>query len=132
MAVNIGTIDGDNIQLDETSIILFAGAYPHDVGSHTYIFTAELKLFVTTEDADHFAQRLSNIGDFAILTRPDLSRVRIKGSAVVRLRVALGTESPAKSVAFVRQLHQAVMEDIPTARQIINAHGGSLGGVEGA
>jgi hypothetical protein len=130
MTINIVTIDGANIQLDESSIILFAGPYPYDVGSHTYIYTSEPKQLVTTEDVEHFAQRVPNAGDFAILTRPNLSPVRIKGSAAVNLRLALGTEAPAKCVVFVRQLHQAVMEDLATARRIINAHGGCLGAAE--
>ncbi|MBP1097533.1 hypothetical protein [Bradyrhizobium diazoefficiens] len=126
MTITIVTTDGSQVQLDVRTIILFAGPYPHDVGAHTYIHTSDPKLFVTFEDVEAFAKRLPNPSDFAVLTRPNLSPVRINGSSVVKLRLALGTEAPARTVALVQRLHQAVMEDLATARQLINAHGGSV------
>jgi hypothetical protein len=126
MTIKIVTTDGSQIQLDESTIVLFAGPYPHDVGEHTYIHTSAPKLFVTFEDVEVFAKRLPNPNDFAVLTRPNLSPVRINGSAVLKLRKALGTETPARTIVLVQRLHQAVMEDRATARQVINAHGGSI------
>ena len=126
VTINIDTIDGHMVTLDEASIILIAGPYPKDVGTRTHVYTNLDKLFVTAEAEDKLVDRLVNADRFVVFTRPDRSTVRVKGSAVVKLRDALSTEAPARSVLFVGKLHQAVMEDISTVRRLIKDHGGSV------
>jgi hypothetical protein len=58
------------------------------------------------------------------LTRPDVSPVWVKASAVSEIRAPLATEQQAagavRAVVVIGDLHQAVREDVQTAISILN------------
>jgi hypothetical protein len=47
--ITIKTRDGQDVNLNESAIVLIAGSYPHDVGPHTYIYDIAHRLLVTAE-----------------------------------------------------------------------------------
>jgi hypothetical protein len=63
----------------------------------------------------------------AKLTRPDMTSVWIKGSAVSAIRAPLPTEQQGpravNAVVILGDLHQAVHEELATAEQVLKAHG---------
>jgi hypothetical protein len=126
----IKTVDGQDIDVNENAIVLIAGPYPHDVGPHTYVYGATHGALVTGESADGLVARLGINPLLAKLTRPDSSPVWVKGSTVTSVRVPIPTEQQGpgqvNAVLQVGSLHQTVHEDVPTARSIINAHGGNI------
>jgi hypothetical protein len=126
----IRSLDGQNIDVDENAIVLVAGPFPHDVGPHTYIHGATPGPLITSEPAQELIARLGVNPPLAKLTRPDLSPVWIKGAAVTSVRAPLPTEQQGpgevNAVLQVNSLRQAVHEDVPTARSIIDAVGGNV------
>jgi hypothetical protein len=126
----IKTVDGQDIDVNENAIVLIAGPYPHDVGPHTYVYGATHGALVTGESADGLVARLGINPLLAKLTRPDSSPVWVKGSTVTSVRVPIPTEQQGpgqvNAVLQVGSLHQTVHEDVPTARSIINGHGGNI------
>jgi hypothetical protein len=126
----IRTLDGVDVNVDETAVTLVCGPYPHDVGPHTYVHGVDRGVLVTTEDAAALAARLAVTPPLAKLTRPNATPVWIKGSAVSAVRTPLATERQGpgvvNAVVLIGALHQAVHEDIAVAEQILNAHGASV------
>jgi hypothetical protein len=84
----------------------------------------ERGVLVTAEDAAALVARLGVDPPLAKLTRPDASPVWVKESAISEIRPPLWTEQPAggvvKAVVAIGDLHQAVREDVQTARGILN------------
>ena len=111
------------------SVYMIAGPLPHDVGPHTYVFTG-YGTQVLTENPEALIDRLQFLPPLVKLTRPNDTPVWIKGAAVTEIRAPLPAESQpggrVNAVLVIRSLHQAVHEDVPTARATINAHGGHL------
>jgi len=126
----VRALDGTDVSVDENAITLIAGPYPHDVGPHTYVHGIDRGVLVTAEDAAALVARLGVPPRLARLTRPDLTPVWLKGSAITALRVPLTTEQQApglvNAVVIVGALHQAVHETIEAARAIVNAQGGMV------
>lgn len=81
-----------------------------------------------TESVQPFLARLSAAQKFAKLTRPDGAQVWIDGSAVGSLRAAIAGEydGSVRSVVTVGDTAHGVCEDVNTAVESINAHGGKL------
>lgn len=80
------------------------------------------------ENVQHFLGRLSVDKKFAKLSRPDGTQIWIDGSAVSSLRAAIPGEYVAsvRSVLTVGDITHGVYEDVSTAVESINAHGGNL------
>jgi hypothetical protein len=126
----IRALDGTAVDVDENTVTLVSGPYPHDIGPHTYVHGVERGVLVTVEDAAALAARLGVDPPLARLTRPDMTPVWIKGSAVSAIRAPLPTERQGPSgvnavviLGDLEQLHQAVNEDLATAERVLNAHG---------
>ncbi len=128
--IAIVTLGGQQVNVDQNHINLIAGPYPHDVGPHTYVYGVTHGVLVTAENVLSLVSRLGMMPPLAQLTRPNLTPVWVKGAAVTSIRDPLPTEIPAlgavRSVINVGQLHQALREDVPTARAIINSLGGNI------
>jgi hypothetical protein len=126
----IKTIDGQNIDGDESAVVVIAGPYPHDVGPHTYVYGVTQAVLVTAEKPDALVARLGVEPPLAKLSRPDLSPVWVKGSAVTSVRAPCPIEEQGPGeVNAILQLGshpQSVHEDLLTVRGIINAHGGHV------
>jgi len=82
----IRALDGIAVDVDEDTVTLVSGPYPHDVGAHTYVHGVERGVLVTAESAAALAARLGVNPPLAKLTRPNATPVWIKGSAVTTLR----------------------------------------------
>jgi hypothetical protein len=123
----IRALDGTAVDVDENAVTLLSGPYPHDVGRHTYVHGVDRGVMVTAEDAAALAARLGVSPPLAKLTRPDMTPVWIKGSAVSAIRAPLPTEqqgvAAANAVVIVGDLHQAVHEGLAIAEQVLKAHG---------
>jgi hypothetical protein len=126
----VRALDGTDVSVDENAITLIAGPYPHDVGPHTYIHGIDRGVLVTAEDTAALVARLGVPPPLVRLTRPDLTPVWLKGSAVTGIRAPLATERQApgsvNAVVIVGGLHQAVHETIEAARAIVNTLGGTV------
>jgi hypothetical protein len=81
-----------------------------------------------TESVLPFLGRLSVVQKFVKLSRPDGAQVWIDGTAVGSLRSAIPGEYSASvnSVVTVGTTTLGVCEDVGTAVDAINAHGGKL------
>lgn len=81
-----------------------------------------------TEAVQPLLARLSVVQKFAKLTRPDGAQVWINGSAVGSLRAAIPGEysDSVRSVLTVGDTAHGVCEEVKTAVESINAHGGNL------
>ena len=127
--VVVRTLDGQDINVNEKAITVVAGPYPHDVGPHTYIYGSTHSVLITNEPVDILVARLGVNPPLARLTRPDGSPVWVNGSAVSSVRGSVPSEQGVGQVNAVLQVgsfHQAVEQDVPDARAIINAHGGNV------
>ena len=71
----IHALDGAQVAIDENSVVLVAGPYPHDVGPHTYIHGVDRGVLVTSEEASALVARLPINPPLAKLTRPDSTPV---------------------------------------------------------
>ncbi|HYZ42646.1 MAG TPA: hypothetical protein VE687_18770 [Stellaceae bacterium] len=126
----VRALDGTDVIIDEEAVTLIAGPYPHDVGPHTYVHAIDRGVLVTAEAPSALVARLGVHPPLARLTRPDLTPVWLKGSAVTAIRAPLPTERQApgsvNSVVIVGGLNQAVHETVEAARAVVNAHGGAV------
>ena len=104
---------------------LVAGAYPHDLGPHTYVHGVDRGVLVTAEDPAALVARLGVDPPLVKLTRPDSTPVWVKGPAVTAIRPPLATESQGrgavKAVVIIGDLHQAVREDVKAVTSVLNA-----------
>jgi hypothetical protein len=85
-------LDGTDVSVEEDAIVLIAGPYPHDVGPHSYVHGIDRGVLVTAEHAAALVARLGVHPPLVRLTRPDLTPVWLKGSAVTAIRGALSKE----------------------------------------
>ena len=126
----IKATDGQDIDGDENAVELIAGPYPRDVGPHTYVYGLTQTVLVTAERPEALVARLGVKEPLTKLTRPDRSPVWVKGAAVTSVRAPLSTEQQGpgevNAVLQVGSHHQSVREDLPTARGIIDTHGGNV------
>ena len=121
--IAIRALDGTEVEVNEASITLVAGPYPHDVGPHTYLYGVERGVLATAEDAAALVARLGVKPPLAKLTRPDSTPVWVKPSGVSAIRLPLATERQkgrVNAVLVIGDLHQAVREDMRTATGILN------------
>jgi len=94
----------------------------------TCVFGVSQNPLEITESVLPFLSRLSVVQKFAKLSRPDGAQIWIDGSAVGSLRTAISGEYRASvnSVVTVGNTAFGVCEDVSTAVEAINAHGGKL------
>jgi hypothetical protein len=79
------------------------------------------------EDVQSVIERLGLMELFAKLTRPDGKPVWISGASVMRVRAPGPGQNPkVRSLLELSLGLQGVAEDVPTARSLINAHGGNV------
>jgi hypothetical protein len=115
----IHLIDGIQVEIDENAITLVYGPYPHDVGPLTYIHTLGQAVLVTTMDAGTLLALMNVIPPLVKFTRPDLTPVWVKRSAVNAVRPPLPTErqsgGEAGAVLIIGDVRQTVHEDVSSA-----------------
>jgi hypothetical protein len=73
--IAIRALDGTEVAVNENSVTLVVGPYPHDLGPHTYVHGVDRGVLVTAEDAAVLAARLGGDPPLVKLTRPDASPV---------------------------------------------------------
>ena len=123
--VNIRTTNGTDTVIRDESIAVVTGPYPYDERVCTYIRGSFGPGAVQTDGRPQdIVARLQLGKPLVQLTRPTGDPVWIKASAVNMIRYPLDTElyDPdsgllARCVVFVGSFHQAVREDVQTARQ---------------
>jgi TIR domain len=122
--LTIKALDGHEVDVDENAIVLVAGPYPHDVGPLSYVHGVARGVLVSPESPDALVARLGVNPPLAKLTRPDLTPVWVKASAVTSLRTPLAAEQQEKANTIVQvgPISQSVHEDLSTVRVIITAH----------
>jgi hypothetical protein len=122
--IAIRALDGTEVAVNENAVTLVVGPYPHDLGPHTYVHGVDRGVLVTAENAAGLVARLGVNPPLAKLTRPDASPVWIKASTVSEIRPPLATEQQAggavRAVVLIGDLHQAVLEDVQAATNILN------------
>jgi|SRR5476649_231128 len=81
-----------------------------------------------SETVDDFLGRLDLTSTFAKLTRPNLTPIWLRASAVTSIRPTLAGEynSNARSVVSVGTFTQAVCEDLESAAAAIDTHRGKF------
>jgi hypothetical protein len=125
--IAIRALDGSVVDVDENDVTLVSGPYPHDVGRHTYVHGVDRGVLVTAEDAASLVARLGISPPLVKLTRPEMTPVWIKRSAVSAIRAPLPTEqqSPGavRSVVILGDLHQAVHEELAAVEQVLKTDG---------
>ena len=99
----IRTMDGHEIDGDENAVELIAGPYPHDVGSHTYVYGLTQTVLVTAERPEALVARLGVKPPLAKLTRPDRSPVWVKGTAVTSVRAPIPAEEQGMHHVFANK-----------------------------
>ena len=125
----ISALDGTDLHADENAVILVAGA--GGAGTHTMVHGIDRGAAATEEEAAALVARMAVNPPLARLTRPDMTPVWIKGSAVTAIRPPLATERQTATNAVVilgglYGLQQAVHEGVAAAEQILNAHGANV------
>src|SRR6201995_5026675 len=113
--IAIRALDGTEVAVNENTVTLVAGPYPHDPGQHTYVHGVDRGVLVTAENAAGLVARLGADPPLMKLTRRDGSPVWIKRSAVSEIRAPIATErqgrGAVKAVVVIGDLRQAVRED---------------------
>jgi len=123
--VEIVEENGRKIFVQDNAIQVVVGPYPNEV-KHTHVYALP-KEILTGEPPEKLVVRLNIDPALAQLTRPNGTPIWIKGAAVITIGPPGPTDhDAAKAVLIVGSLHQAVREDVSTARRIINEHGGRL------
>jgi hypothetical protein len=120
-----------NIQyIDDNSVVILAGPAPNDPANRSYVTGPGVAAIQTDENVASLLARLHPKTALAPFTRPNNTPVWVKGAAVSRLMAPLANDVPpgevVGTVLYFGALHQAVVEDVPTARGIVNAHGGNV------
>jgi len=128
--IQITTLADQAVDIDNSSVLLVAGPYPHDVGPHTYVSGPTPAALVTAEVPDALLARLGLNPPLAQLTRPDGSPVWLKAAAVSAVRAPVPAEQQdpgtVNAVIVLGALHQAVHETVEAARAVIDALGGHV------
>ena len=123
-------LDGTEIHADENAIILVTGPDPQVAGAHVNIYGIDRGALLAADNPAILVARLAVRPPLARLTRPDRTPVWIKGPAVTALRSPLSTErqgpGEVNAVVILGGLHQALLEDVAAAQQVLNAHGANV------
>jgi hypothetical protein len=127
---DITALDGTVLHIDDNSIVLVAGPYPGDPPNRSYVTGPAPAPIATNEDAATLVASLHPKVSLAKLTRPNNTPVWIKGGAATLVRAPIAGDTPpgetVGAVIYFGAGHQAVEEDVPTARAALNAHGGNV------
>jgi hypothetical protein len=125
--VNVKTTNGVDVAIRDEAIAVVTGPYPYDDGDFTYLRGSFGPGAVQINGLpEAIVARLKLGKPLVQLTRPTGDPVWIKASAVNLIRYPLDTELYAEGsgllarcVVFVGSFHQAIQEDVQTARQML-------------
>jgi hypothetical protein len=129
--VNVRTTTGVNVMIPDEAVAVVTGPYPYDESDCTYIRGSFGPGAVQTGGRpESFVASLELGRPLVQLTRPTGDPVWIKASAVNMIRYPLDTELfdersglLTRCVVFVGSFHQAIREDVQTARQMLISGG---------
>jgi hypothetical protein len=128
--VDITTLNGTVLSLDDNDIVRVAGPMPGDPQDRSYVTGPAPDPVAANEGVQTLLARVHPTTPLVQLTRPDGSPVWIKGGAVSLVRPPIPDDIPAGervgAVLIVGGHHQAVQEDVPMARSVVNQHGGNV------
>jgi hypothetical protein len=127
---DIKALDGTVLYIDDNSVTLVAGPYPGDPPNRSYVTGPGPAAIASNETAAALVGRLHPKQALATLTRPNNTPVWIQGAAVTLIRPPSAGDTPpgeiVGAVLYSSTGHQAVKEDVATARATINSHGGNV------
>jgi hypothetical protein len=127
---DIAALDGTILYVNDDSIVTIEGPFPSDPPVRSFVTGPGPAAIPTNEDAAALVARIRPKTPLARLTRPNDTPVWVKGAAVSLVRQPIAGDTPpgerVGAVIFLGTRHQAVEEDVRTARDIINQHGGSI------
>jgi hypothetical protein len=127
---DITGLDGTVMHIDANSITLVAGPYPGDPPNRSYVSGPGPEAIASNETAAALVARLHPKQALATLTRPNNTPVWIQGTAVTLIRPPIAGDTPpgetVGAVLYVGTSRQAVKQNVATARETINSHGGNI------
>jgi hypothetical protein len=137
--VDVTTTSGVRATIRDEAIAVITGPYPDDDGMCTYIRGSfGPGAFQAQGDPASLVARLVLAKPLTQLTRPTGDPVWVKASAVNMVRYPMDTELPdpgspyiVRSVIMIGNWHQAIQEDVQTARQLLIANGLDIASLEG-
>lgn len=137
--VDVTNTDGLNATIRDDAIEVVSGPYPYDDIMCSYIRGPfGPGAFCARGKPDDLVDRIQAAKPLARLTRPLGDHVWMKASAVNMVRYPLDTELPdpdsrivVRSIIMIGSFHQAVQEDVPTARQLLIDHGLDIASLDG-
>jgi hypothetical protein len=130
LMTDIIATDGTKFSINDDDVTMVVGPYPHDPANRCYIHGINKGPIPVDEDAKTLVATLHPKTSFAVLTRPDGSPVWINGGAVSSIVPAIPDDTApgekAGAVLTVGGEHQAVQEDVATAKKLIDEHDGKV------
>jgi hypothetical protein len=123
-------VEGNTQYIDDDTVVTLAGPAPADPPNRSYVTGPGVSPIQTNEDVAVLLARLRPKTPLAKLTRPNNTPVWVKGAAVSRLMAPTANDIiPGElvgTVLYFGGLRQAVVEDVPAVRAIVNAHNGNV------
>jgi hypothetical protein len=137
--VDVVTTTGIKATIRDEAIAVITGPYPYDLGMCTYIRGSFGPGALQAQgDPDSLVARLALARRLTQLTRPNATPVWVKASAVNMVRYPMDTELPdpgsdtiVRSVIMIGGFHQAIQEDVQTAREMLIGDGLDIASLEG-
>jgi hypothetical protein len=125
--IELTTVTGEKIDVAENSISLVTGPSPSEAGPRAHVYGPGPGSQIIAEAPQLLIARLRKPKTFAVFHRPNGTPVWVRASAVSTIRAPLSTETGprtgvVRAVLQVGGIHQAVQEDVNTAKQIVAAH----------
>lgn len=124
----LSTTDGLMFLFSPAAVTLVADRDLNSGEAGTTVYGLQSGQLRIAESVDAFLSRIGLAAAFATLTRPDGSRVRVNAKLVRVVRQPVeGEYGPAvRSVLFIGESKQGVIEDLTECGQAIRQHGGPL------
>jgi hypothetical protein len=137
--VDVITTTGVKATIRDEAIAVVTGPYPYDHGMCTYIRGSfGPGAFQAQGNPSSLVGRLVLAKPLTQLTRPTGDPVWVKASAVNMVRYPMDTELPdpgstfiVRAVIMIGSFHQAIQEDVPTARNKLLADGLDIASLDG-
>lgn len=129
--VQITTVDSSEIEVQDDSISIIAGPYPHDVGKYTYVYSSTSGVLVSLAAPQLLIAELQNSSSFCVFQRPNGTPVWVNALSVSVVRAPIGSDiadaqGTVNAVIMIGSLHQAVREHVQVVLQILRGAGGKL------
>ena len=124
----LSTTDGLMFLFSPAAVTMVADRDPDTGEVGTTVYGIQSGVLRIAEAADAFLFRVGLAPTFVLLTRPDSSRVWVNAKLVTVVRQPIAGEyAPAvRSVLFIGETKQGVIEDMPETGRTIREHGGAL------